>query len=113
LVSKQKNNWRVYRLIDPVSDEVRYIGITLRPNGRLVDHMKFKCRSTKRWVQSLLKKGEKPVQEFLYSGLTERQALFKEAEFIWLYLQSGSRLCNCKQDYNRAFKLAKKPKGRQ
>ena len=101
---KTKNRWLVYRLIDPLAHEVRYIGITLRPKGRLDDHIKMKCRSTKRWVQALRNKGEIPLQEFLCSGLTETQALSKEAEFISVYLESGSRLCNCKQDYNRALK---------
>lgn len=51
----------IYGLIDPFTNDVRYIGKSIRPDGRLRDHCndRSSCHRT-HWIQSVLAKGDKP-----------------------------------------------------
>jgi predicted GIY-YIG superfamily endonuclease len=54
----------LYYLIDPNSNEVRYVGITYRPKKRLNEHiyesLKLKTHKDK-WINKLLNNGQKPI----------------------------------------------------
>ena len=56
----------IYALIDPFTDEVRYIGKTIRPHERYVNQMNEKSNTHRcHWIQSLIAKGTKPKQLIL------------------------------------------------
>lgn len=53
----------IYELVDPRSGDVCYIGKTVRPRGRLVDHMCFRFRTdspVNMWLRDLSDAGAKP-----------------------------------------------------
>lgn len=55
----------IYGLIDPVSDEIKYIGKTVNPKVRLWQHFTDskkpgRCNKKEAWVRSLLNQGLKP-----------------------------------------------------
>lgn len=60
--AKKKVQWvYIYGLIDPVTDEVRYIGKSIRPYQRLQNHMNEVSRCYRsHWLQGLKAKGMKP-----------------------------------------------------
>ena len=51
----------IYGLIDPFTNDVRYIGKSIRPDGRLRDHCndRSSCHRT-HWIQSVLAKDSRP-----------------------------------------------------
>ncbi len=51
----------VYGLADPVTGDIRYIGKSIRPNERLMNHCNdhASCHRT-HWIQSLITKGQRP-----------------------------------------------------
>ena len=51
----------IYGLADPVTGDIRYIGKSIRPMGRLRDHCNdhAACHRT-HWIQSLIAKGQQP-----------------------------------------------------
>lgn len=58
----------IYTLKDPITNEIRYIGKSDKPESRLIEHIK-KSKYTKtyknNWIISLLKKDLKPILEIL------------------------------------------------
>lgn len=91
--------YKIYKLIDPITNEVRYVGQTKRSlEQRLNEHIKGygqKTNSHKRnWIKSLLKQDLKPIIELQESGLTK--SLVSEREIYWIqyYKDNGSKLTN-------------------
>lgn len=87
--------YSIYILIDPTTDEVRYVGITKRmPHQRYAGHIQDAKRGilryVSRWVLSLLQHGNKPIMEVI------EQTVDKNREKFWVkfYRESGSRLTN-------------------
>jgi hypothetical protein len=85
----------IYSLKDPVTNEVRYVGKTINPKGRLSSHIKyakFKKYHSAYWIQSLLNEGYKPVMEILEEANSETWA---EREVYWIsYYRSLYDLTN-------------------
>lgn len=91
----------IYALIDPRTDEVKYIGQTKNLNARLVDHV---CMANKHlekkdmtpkacWLAELLKLSKQPKIEILE---TTTIALSNLAERHWIqyYIKNGCNLLN-------------------
>lgn len=81
--------YKIYKLIDPVSKEVRYIGYT---SGTLENRLRYhiydcnklnthKCN----WIKSLLKKDLKPIIETICICFDLNDALQKEVFYISKY----------------------------
>ncbi len=52
----------IYALLDPATNEIKYIGKTNNPSKREKDHRGTKARTKKDlWIQSLKKEGKKPA----------------------------------------------------
>jgi hypothetical protein len=85
----------IYALIDPETDEPRYIGKSIRPFERLTNHMNEKaaCHRT-HWLQSLKRKGLRPILVIL-EGLCGEWP-WEEAERYWIarLRQQGAPLVN-------------------
>lgn len=83
----------IYALIDPRTDEVRYIGKALRPTERFSGHIRD-CRKHPRtqWIQGLRRNGLVPKLSILEGPCED----WSTAEKKWIahYLSQGARLTN-------------------
>ena len=81
---KQKPSY-IYALIDPDTDEVRYIGKSINPRQRLSGHMNDKsfCHRA-HWLQGLKAKGKKPLVLILDRAAEGEDWQF--AERCWISL---------------------------
>lgn len=78
----------IYGLIDPETDELRYIGKSIRPKERLQNHMNevsFCHRS--HWLQSLKRKGMAPKLEILEAVPTGKP--WQQVEIDWIAWARG------------------------
>lgn len=89
--------WYIYALTDPRDDAVRYVGWTLRPKKRLIEHVyqarhKTNNRYIGNWLRQLLALGLRPGMRILETGMGDWQ----EAEQRWIahYRAAGARLTN-------------------
>jgi hypothetical protein len=85
----------IYALVDPRTDDTRYIGKTRRPESRLRAHCSNKHHvHSSRWVQSLLREGVKPKMVILEGGLSEEEWPEREQYWIAYYRSHGVNLTN-------------------
>lgn len=90
----------IYTLNDPITNEVRYIGITSKTlKERLRHHLKdanvFKLKSHKKyWIRQLLDKGMSPIIVLLETCNDYESGLKREIELISEYKSLGYNLVN-------------------
>lgn len=84
----------IYTLSDPRTDEVRYVGKTRDPKGRIRNHLGKREHSHKgNWIESLRKLGLKPVVHFIDEVPTEEWS-FWEQHWIQTFAGWGFNLTN-------------------
>lgn len=74
----------IYKLIDPITNEIRYVGKTINLKRRLRAHItrsKNKKHHTACWIQSLIKKGEHPIIEVIEECSEDN---WQEREIYWI-----------------------------
>jgi predicted GIY-YIG superfamily endonuclease len=86
----------IYALLEPDSDDVRYIGKADNPKSRLSEHVNYRAESRtykSHWIQSLQKQGKNPKLVILEEVPVEQ---WQEAERRWVahYQEKGARLTN-------------------
>lgn len=73
----------IYALIDPFTDEVRYVGKSVRPQERLINHCNEQSRTWRtNWLRSLRAKGARPRLRILQELPID--ADWQEAERAWI-----------------------------
>lgn len=75
----------LYYLIDPNTNEVRYVGITYRPKRRLTEHLYLskKIKSHKdKWINKLLSNGQKPIFKIMLETESKDEILQYEISNI-------------------------------
>lgn len=90
--------WKIYALVDPTTDRIRYIGKTVNVAQRLSCHLnearnpRFSHTHKNRWIAALLDAGMRPLVRVLEEG----QGEWKDAEVRWiaLALDGGEDLPN-------------------
>ena len=103
----------LYKLIDPITEEIRYIGYSKSPKTRLWEHIRdakigvktHKCD----WIRSLLNNNQKPILEIIVSYSTQLDVIDHEIQLIKELRDSGFRLTNLTDggDGQRGTKLKK------
>lgn len=90
--------WSIYALVDPRSNEVRYVGWTtntlyVRLRRHICDSVRKRCTYKDRWVASLIDIGVRPLIEVLETGSGKGHG---EAEKRWIsyFKNSGAKLTN-------------------
>lgn len=78
-----QGNIYIYALKDPFTDEIRYIGKSIRPRERLANQCNehsntYRCH----WIQSILAKGKRPIQIILEELPSD--ADWQSAEKRWI-----------------------------
>lgn len=89
------NTYSIYSLSDPISNQVRYIGLTSSINNRYKQHLADKRTSHKKaWLSSLKSQGIYPSVDIIESDLSLEQAFKKEISYILLFKSMGAKLVN-------------------
>jgi len=84
----------IYELIDPITDETRYIGKANNPKGRFAGHLNDKSKAYKNnWIKSLKNKGLKPILNII-DEVNNEEAGYWEIFYISLYRSWNCRLTN-------------------
>lgn len=84
----------IYALIDPRNKQVRYVGKSNNPKGRLNGHLKDKMRTHKaNWIKKLLQEQLKP-ELLILDKVLESEWQFWEVYYIDLYKSWGFSLTN-------------------
>jgi hypothetical protein len=82
----------VYGLVDPDTREIMYVGRTVNPYARMVQHLKARGNSHRdRWIRDLQEEGKEPTMIVL--DVLERDSA--DAERIWILgLEASQELLN-------------------
>ena len=84
----------IYELIDPLTNETRYIGKTTNVKNRFNLHLKDTSKTYKgNWIRSLLKQNLEPIINVI-DEVSENEWSFWERWYISLYKGWGFRLTN-------------------
>lgn len=88
---------RIYKLLDPITKEIRYIGKTVKSlDKRLNDHIYDCKRATNHrtnWINSLLKKELIPIIEEI-ENVPWSKSQDREMYWIAYFKEKGYKLCN-------------------
>jgi hypothetical protein len=103
----------IYALLDPDTDDVRYIGITgTTPEQRYREHVSSKSKPvTPRdfWMNGLIKQGKKPKLLVLEQNV----GINDEAKWIKHYIQQGASLVNSSSMFgNSMIRVSKEVKSK-
>jgi hypothetical protein len=92
----------IYKLIDPITDEIRYIGQTDNLNRRFNDHVSSSTNKKSAsyntykscWIRKLVKNGHNPIMEIIDSCETLEQSNLLERLYIESFVNQGFSLTN-------------------
>lgn len=103
-----KIEYRIYQLVDPTNNQIRYVGLTLNTlNQRLKSHRNENSKSHKtNWVKSLQKKGYSPKIELIEIVSTYEEACEREIYWISKLKEEGHRLTNHASGGNKNKKMS-------
>jgi group I intron endonuclease len=101
--------YKIYKLIDPRNNEVRYIGLTFNSlKLRLKSHRSEKSKSHKsNWIKLLLKNGYSPIIELIEGGISTYD-IACEREIYWIskFKEDGHKLTNEASGGNKNKKMS-------
>ena len=101
--------YTIYKLIDPISNESRYIGLTFNDlKQRLKSHCSEKSKSHKsNWINQLKSKGLKPLIESIEDDISSYDDVC-EREIYWIdkYKSEGHPLTNMASGGNKNKKMS-------
>ena len=88
--------YKIYKLIDPISNEIRYVGRTVQKlSNRLKKHLRANDKSHRtNWIKSLVKKGIEPQIELICETNTFEDCCELEKFYIKRFKKLGFKLVN-------------------
>ena len=90
-----EKKYSIYVLKDPITFEIRYVGLSCNVDNRYQEHIKDKISSYKqRWINSLIKNNKQPLLEIIEKDLSLSKAFELEIYYIDEYKNKGFRLTN-------------------
>lgn len=101
--------YSIYKLIDPITNEVRYIGLTFNTlKQRLGSHLGDNGKSHKcNWVRKLKSEGLKPIIELVEENISSYdECCLKEEYYINFYKNLGYKLTNSASGGNKNKKMS-------
>lgn len=101
--------YTIYRLVDPLTKETRYIGLTFNDlKQRLKSHCSEKSKSHKsNWIQQLKSKGLRPIIESIENNiLTYDEVCDREVYWINKFKEEGHPLTNMASGGNKNKKMS-------
>ena len=101
--------YTIYKLIDPESNKIRYIGLTFNTlKQRLKSHYNENSKSHKCfWIKKLKSKGLKPIIEPIEENIgSYEKACEKEIYYIEYYRSNGHKLTNQASGGNKNKKMS-------
>lgn len=108
-----KIKYTIYKLIDPISNEIRYIGLTFNTlKQRLGSHMSEPGKSHKcNWIRKLKSQGLKPIIESVEDNITSYDGCcLREIYYIDYYRSIGCDLTNSASGGNKNKKMSDETK---
>lgn len=107
--------YTIYKLIDPISNEIRYIGLTFNDlKQRLKSHCYERSKSHKsNWINQLKSKGLKPLIESIEGDISSYDDVC-EREIYWIdkYKSEGHPLTNMASGGNKNKKMSEESRKR-
>jgi hypothetical protein len=109
----------IYALIDPVSEQVRYIGQTTYdvPSKRLAAHlapsMLRKHSYLARWLKGIVDRGMRPEMVLIDVAYDQAELDRLEIEYIASYKANGNRLVNLSEGGGGPWGVPKSPETRE
>ena len=103
----------LYNLIDPITNEIKYVGYTKNPKRRIWEHIRdakkgiktYKCE----WIRSLLDKQNIPIMEVISEYENHNEIVYEEMKLIQEFRKIGYKLTNLTEggDGQKGGKLKK------
>jgi hypothetical protein len=91
----------IYKLVDPITEMVRYVGQTKNPDKRLKEHLwirgTYRDQRRTQWIDSLITQGLKPRMVILQEARSE-DAERIEQQWIDYYTKHGHPLLNIQKN---------------
>lgn len=85
----------IYALLDPETNEIRYIGKTDNPSERLKNHLNEQGKWHRiNWIKSLKKRGLKPIMQIIEEVVEGTNWEEREKYWIAYYRHIGTNLTN-------------------
>lgn len=101
--------YTIYKLIDPITNQVRYVGLTFNDlKQRLKSHCSEKSKSHKsNWINQLKLKGMKPLIELIEENISSYEECC-DREIYWIdkYKSEGHPLTNMATGGNKNKKMS-------
>lgn len=104
-----ETKYTIYKLIDPISNDIRYIGLTFNTlKSRLSSHLSEPGNSHKcNWIKKLKSEGLKPIIESVESDiLSYDEVCDREIYYINYYREIGCDLTNMASGGNKNKKMS-------
>jgi hypothetical protein len=89
--------YSVYALVDPRTNEVRYIGSSVNAKRRYAAHISDRDTSNQKkqsWIDELREQDLRPILVIIEEALEKKQSLMRERYWIQVHLEEGAVLTN-------------------
>jgi hypothetical protein len=93
----EEGKYKIYALVDPRDEQVRYIGQSISPERRYKDHIMLRTYgipAKDKWIKELLTIGLKPTLTIIDSCNAEQEARELEGYWMCYHHNEGANLFN-------------------